>query len=245
MYKMFVFILIIPFLLFSCGQESSVVYENGVYEGIFDHFDSHGWKAALVLTIEDGRLVSAKYDYVDRTGAFKRDNKDYASAMKNHSGTTPTAAAAELEKQLLASQTALIDGVSGATHSSHTFKDMAEVLLMKAESGDTDIMIFQAYDDVQQVKDSADERGYTAELFLGYTNGDLVTVYYNEVGTDGIGKAGNEEYNSRMAEKTGIRWDDALKTIISSYKESGTAVDAVSGATGLSNRFNSLLERLQ
>lgn len=244
MYKLLLFILILPVLLFSCGeaQDASVAYTNGVYEGIFDHFDSHGWKATLVLTIEEGRLVSAKYEYIDRNGAYKSANEGYAAAMKGHSGTTPAEASAELEKQLVAKQNALIDGVTGATHTSHTFKDMAEALLMKAESGDTDVMVFQAYDEVKQGKDAADERGYTAELFLGYTNGELVTVYYNEVGADGSGKAGNESYNSMMADKSGITWDDALKTIITAYKEGGAPVDAVSGATGLSKRFNSLVD---
>lgn len=240
-------LLFLTFFLFSCSGETEIdsVFKDGVYTAEFDHFDSHGWKAVLELKIDEGRIVSALYDYKNRAGDLKRNNEWYADTMKAKSGVTPAEAAVELERQLIESQSTSIDGVSGATHSSHTFIDMVKVLLVHAEKGDLQKKVFQSYDKVKQAKDDPDSRGYTAELFLGFNNEKLETVYYNEVNSSGVGKLGNDNYNSMMAEKSGIRWDDALSEIIADYKENGAPVDAVSGATGLYQRFNALVDKAE
>lgn len=119
-------------------EEVSVSYKDGTYKATYDKLDSHGWNAQVELTIKDNKITFCTYDYVNKDGAFKSKDAGYNTSMKAKSGTNPQVYVVQLAQDILKKQNAAaVDVVTGATHSSNNFKELAAAALEHAKTGDT------------------------------------------------------------------------------------------------------------
>jgi major membrane immunogen (membrane-anchored lipoprotein) len=96
-----------------------------------------------------------------------------------------------------------------------------------------------------KASDAADERGYTGEITITVEKGKIAAVLYNEAGSDGVFKRDNVQYNEAMKAKSGVSWTEAADQVSAKLAEvqDVSKIDAVSGATGLVERFKALASR--
>jgi major membrane immunogen (membrane-anchored lipoprotein) len=107
---------------------------DGVYraDSPFNFFD---YNYVIALTIGGGKILSADYDEVNRSGKGKQDDKEYAGEMEK-SGTTPAIAYPIYEQRLLNTQDVMkVDAVTGATYSLYRFRIVAALALTTAKQG--------------------------------------------------------------------------------------------------------------
>lgn len=133
-------------LLFSaCVSEPAAPLQNGSYSVTFDDFDSTGWKAYLILHVNDQKIENVEYDYIGSTangGRLKSEDSSYAEAMFSVAGTKPELYIRQLVESLLTHQDPdKIEVVSGATTSTKDFKRFAELAIEAAIKGDTSLII--------------------------------------------------------------------------------------------------------
>lgn len=138
-YGLFI-VVIIAFASLMTGCGSSKM-KDGFYTAEMDEF-SHGWKEYVCILVNDGVIVSVEYDAKDPSGFIKAWDNEYMRNMNGVSGTYPNRYVRELAGQLLDDQSAQsIDSISGATHSSATFEQLATAVIKQAKKGDTSKVI--------------------------------------------------------------------------------------------------------
>ena len=119
--------------------------DNGVYVGkdtedadatvyYSEAEPSHGWAAFEFLTVKDGQVIDAQFDYNNEAGQLKSLNKEYIEAMKSKSETkTDIGSVISYLNGYLKTSTDLTkldaDAVTGATHTTEEFKTLSTTLL--------------------------------------------------------------------------------------------------------------------
>ncbi|WP_313467252.1 FMN-binding protein, partial [Carnobacterium sp.] len=80
--------------------------------------------------------------YLDKDGNLKSEDEEYQKAMKEKSGTGPAEYIPELNAELVAKgDPADVEVVTGATHSSESFKKYAQQLVDAAKEGKTETIM--------------------------------------------------------------------------------------------------------
>lgn len=125
-------------------------YVDGVYTAMFDTLDTHGWKAFLSVTLTGDVASAVDFDYYNAEMERKSEDTAYNSNMFNVFGiTNPETYCPQLEAQVEAAtirpalDTLTLDGVVGATHSSHNLEMLLEALLESAHDGETTVDVVQ------------------------------------------------------------------------------------------------------
>ncbi|MGL5354752.1 MAG: FMN-binding protein [Clostridium sp.] len=98
-------------------------------------------------------------------------------------------------------------------------------------------------DGVFTEKGQTDDRGNTPEISIEVKDGKIVTVKYDEINADGVGKSVDEAYNKSMLEKgskssPATAFPELQDALVE--KQDVTAVDAVTGVTTSSTSFKDL-----
>ncbi|WP_042275857.1 FMN-binding protein [[Clostridium] dakarense] len=117
--------------------EEAAGMKDGVYEAETKDADENGGKARVSVKVESGKITEAKYNEFTDDGD-KRANEGYNKMMKEKSGTNPSEYEPAIEKQIVDAQSAEIDGVTGATHSSAKAKTLFGAALKNANEGKTE-----------------------------------------------------------------------------------------------------------
>ncbi|SCM81025.1 conserved hypothetical protein [uncultured Sporomusa sp.] len=117
---------------------STVTLNPGTYSAMYDQPDWHGWKAFFIMKINDGgEIEEATYDYVNKSGDLKTQDQAYNQEMINDSGLGPSDYCPRFAKNLLVYQNPEeVDAITGATHSSRAFKELAQAAFKNAQTGD-------------------------------------------------------------------------------------------------------------
>lgn len=245
MKKALLFLTVVTLMMFSACEKkdgSSTAYQDGTYKGTYQNFDGHGWKPQLEIVVEKGKITEAVWDYVNPQGALKSEDARYAGIMESRSGTTPAKAKEALEESLIEMQSADVDDVTGATHSSENFRELAEAILANAESGKMSTVMLPM-NDTYSASDEADDRGWTGKIAVTYTDNKITAVDYQEVNADGMAKIEDENYAKMMSDKNGMTPAEAKKQLEAQFLAAqGTDIDGVTGATGTTERFKELAE---
>ncbi len=130
-------IIVFASLMTGCGSKM----EDGFYTAEMSDY-SHGWKEYVCILVNDGVIVSIEYNAKDPSGFIKAWDIEYMRNMNGIAGTYPNKYVRELAQQLLEDQNAQgIDAVSGATHSSGTFEQLAKAVVEQAIKGDSSKVI--------------------------------------------------------------------------------------------------------
>lgn len=123
--------------------ESSTVatgdLQDGTYKLVEKNLDENGWKTDFTITVKDGKITESNYENLDKDGNKKSEDEGYEEAMKEKTGVGPKEYFPELNEQLVEKQDASeVEVVTGATHSSESFKEYAQQLIDAAKEGNTE-----------------------------------------------------------------------------------------------------------
>ncbi|MDA3851310.1 MAG: FMN-binding protein [Spirochaetaceae bacterium] len=244
MKKALILFILLPLLFLACEKKADddAAFQDGVYKGEYANFDGHGWKPQLEITVEDGDITQANWDYVNPQGDLKSQNEQYASIMQNVSGTTPAKAKEELEKMLLDGQSADVDVVTGATHSSEFFEELAGAILAQAATGDKSLVSLPM-NGTYSAEDEFGSHGWKATLSVTFEDEKIVAVDFQEVDEEGAIKSESEEYATNMEPVSGTTPAKAEEELEAQLLAAQSAdIDGVTGATGSSTRFIALVK---
>ncbi len=229
-------------------------YKDGTYKTEYDNLDTKGWKAFVEIVVSGGKIASCNYDYVNADGNLKSKDADYNANMLKGSGTNPEKAYPALDQALVNAQG--LEGfqaVTGATHSSDTFKELVTIALENAKSGNTtvavvaqpDIAAPTAYKDgtFRAEYDKADTRGWKAFVEAKVEGGKITSVQYDYVNADGKLKTQDADYNTNMKKGVGTSPEEAFpvldKMVVDNQGLNNFTV--VTGATTSSDSFKELI----
>src|SRR5690606_6008700 len=96
--------------------------QDGTYSLEEKEISDKGWKTTFEIKVENGKIVSSNYNYVNADGKLKTDDENYQKAMSDKTGVGPQDFIPALNKQLVDTQDAQkVEVVTGATHSSESF----------------------------------------------------------------------------------------------------------------------------
>lgn len=134
-------IALLTLLTTACTPKVLSPLQDGSYSVTFDDFDSTGWKAFMVLEVENSTITHVEYDYIgtpENGGILKSQDLSYAEAMFSVAGTKPQLYISQLETDLIESQDPdKVDVVTGATTSTKDFKHFASIAIEASRKGDT------------------------------------------------------------------------------------------------------------
>ncbi|MDE1548573.1 FMN-binding protein [Jeotgalibaca caeni] len=114
--------------------------QDGTYKLVEKNLDDNGWKVDFSITVEDGVITESNYDNLNEAGESKLEDEGYQTAMAEKTdGVGPQQYIPELNEQLVEKQDAAeVEVVTGATHSSDSFKEYAQQLIDAAKEGNTE-----------------------------------------------------------------------------------------------------------
>ncbi|WP_058486814.1 FMN-binding protein [Defluviitalea phaphyphila] len=115
-------------------ETTEVTYTDGTYTAEGEP-DERGWKPVITIEVKDGKIASVDYDEVnEEEGTTKQDNEEYNNLMKEKNGIGPADFFPQLESALVEKQDPeAVDVISGATHGSESFKEVAKKALESAK----------------------------------------------------------------------------------------------------------------
>lgn len=258
MKKIFIFPLIgllVIFLFSGCGNDepeeqapSVASFQDGVYHAEYDRSDVRNWKAFVDVTVKDGKITEAYYDYTNEAGDLRTEDEGYTEGFSAaNNGMTPREAFDELGVRLVEEQDIeKVDAVSGATHSSRNFNELVSAALENAIDGDTGNAIATLYEDgLYRVEaDAFDEHGWKPFVEVQVTDGNVAGVTFDYEDESGNLKTADAEYKKNMEAQSGTypeKYTNELEQQLLD-KQIISQVDTITGATQSSANFVALVE---
>lgn len=109
---------------------------DGVFRSEAKDFDKRGWKVFLDLTVKDGKIESANFDYINKDGKLKSEDAEYNKKYKEISKIDVPELKEIFSEELVQTQNPEeIDNVAGATESLVQFKLLSKEAIIASESG--------------------------------------------------------------------------------------------------------------
>jgi major membrane immunogen (membrane-anchored lipoprotein) len=224
------------------SNNQQATLKDGVYYSEDKDFDDHGWKAMMTVVVKDGKIANVFYDEINKDGLLKSFDPEYAKNMKAKSGATPVLAQTSLAASLLEKQNPdNIDAVTGATHSSDKFKEMVKQTL-----AGTPVEAKGAFKDglYKAADKDFDDHGWKGMAAVIIKDGKIASAFYDQINKDdGHYKSTDSEYAKNMEAKSKMTPNKAVEALTKSLleKQDASQVDAVTGATGTTGNFKTLM----
>lgn len=231
----------------AASEATAGTYVDGTYKGIYDRKDVRNWIAYVEITVKDGKVEKAYYDYTNENGDLRTNDENYSKAFENANKMTPREAFDKLGENLVSVQAAdKVDVVSGATHSSRNFNELAAAALEKAKAGDPSDAVVNLYDDgtYKVEADAFDAHGWKPFIELVIKDHKVDSVNFDYVNEEGALKTEDAEYKAAMEPQSGTypeKYTAELEQQLIDKQLIGD-VDAITGATTSSNNFHALVE---
>ena len=109
---------------------------DGVYKSEAKDFDKRGWKVFLDLTVKEGKIESANFDYINKEGKLKSEDVEYNKTYRQVSKIDVPELKEIFSEELVETQNPeAIDNVAGATESLVQFKLLTKEAIIASESG--------------------------------------------------------------------------------------------------------------
>lgn len=228
-------------------SEQTASYTDGTYHAEFDRYDPRNWIPYVDVTIEDGKITKAYYDYTNESGDKRTEDKAYMEAYSAaNNGMTPRQAFDRLSQELVDKQDiSKVDAVSGATHTSRNFTKLVPAALVKAAAGDTAKARIPMYiDGTYKVSaDAFDDKGWKAFAEVTIAGDQITAVNFDYTDQNGDLKTANAEYRAQQQAVNGTypeKYTNELEQQLV-IKQVLSKVDAVTGATASSKDFDTLV----
>ncbi|MBJ8349087.1 FMN-binding protein [Streptococcus zalophi] len=124
-------------------KEMMMDLQDGTYKAESE-YDSHDNKIMHTIVVKDGKITESDFDYYSKDGNMRKtENEEYNKNMKEKSGVSSKESIEQLNADLLEKQSADVEVVTGATHTSENFKNSTEALLKAASEGNTETVSFE------------------------------------------------------------------------------------------------------
>lgn len=114
--------------------------QDGTYTLSEKNLDDNGWRTEFSITVDGGEITESNYQNLNEAGELKTEDEEYQTAMADKTGGVgPQQYIPELNEQLVETQDpTAVEVVTGATHSSESFKEYAQQLVDAAAEGNTE-----------------------------------------------------------------------------------------------------------
>ncbi|HNZ28131.1 MAG TPA: FMN-binding protein [Spirochaetota bacterium] len=233
--------LLIFILLSSSKIFSGTNYVDGEYFACYDFVDGHGWRPELKIVIKNNKIIDAIFDYKDSEGNLKTNNEKYGVLMKKKSNIGPVEFVKEFKQRILKKQSAGIDAVTGATHSTQNFNALSEAILSKALKGDFSKTVLPMDSDYSFENNEEDKEGFTAKISISFKDGKIANVVYDELNKNSVSKKNDAAYNKTFLKKNKISSKELIdkleKSLIEAQDVDKIAEIKGKGANEISQRF--------
>lgn len=238
------------------STEATKVAGGDLQDGTFtleEKNENNGYKATFSIVVKDGKIVESKYDNVNAEGKSKVDDEEYQKMMKDKAGVGPVEFIPELNKSLVSAQSADgVEVVTGATHSTASFKNYAQQLIQASQAGKTDKIEIDNGADLKDgeytLEEKNDSNGYHTVFTIVVKDKKITESKYDNVNAEGKSKVDDKDYNEMMKEKAGVgpaEFIPALnKALIDAEDQSPANIDVVTGATHSTHTFQMYAEQL-
>ncbi|WP_317761478.1 extracellular electron transfer flavoprotein PplA [Oenococcus oeni] len=229
-------------------QTAGKKLKNGTYK-LAEQDYYNGYRVVMSMKVKNNKIVSNKYDYVNKKGKSKTDDAAYEKAMKKANRVGPKEYIPTLLKSWKKAGTDVqtIDTVSGATDSSWTIKNYAQQLIQAAQAGNHKTIKIDNTAKLQngtyKLAEKNYDHGYRIVFSITVANGKLTKSNFDYVNKKGKSKTDDAAYEKAMKKANGVGPKEYIpklnEELIKSYgsKEPSAVVDTVSGATESSNLF--------
>lgn len=142
--SLLVVVILLCTLLSGCSQLRALDLSDGYFTAEATTFDAHGWKEFLTVYINNKKIVTVEFNAKNASGMIKSWDVEYMRAMNAKHGTYPNKYTRAYAADLLNKQNpALVDGISGATHSYTSFQLLAEAAVGQAKTGDKNVVFVE------------------------------------------------------------------------------------------------------
>ncbi len=229
-------------------KKPTASYTDGTYHAEFARYDPRNWIPYVDVTIEDGKITKAYYDYTNEAGDKRTEDKAYMEAYSAaNNGMTPRQAFDKLGQELLDTQdVSKVDAVSGATHSSRNFTKLVPAALEKAAAGDPAKARIPLYTHgtYKVSADAFDNKGWKPFAEVTIANDQITAVTFDYTDQNGGLKTANADYKAQQLAFNGTypeKYTGELEQQLIS-KQVISKVDAITGATDSSTDFETLVQ---
>ena len=224
--------------------------QDGEYK-LEEKNENNGYRAVFTMVVKDGKITESKYDNINADGKSKTEDAEYNKAMEEKAGTSPEKFIPELNESFLAAQSADgVDVVTGATHSTDSFKNYAQQLIQAAQAGNTETIEIDNGADLKDgeytLEEKNDSNGYHTTFTLVIKDGKIAESKYDNVNAEGKSKAEDADYNEMMKDKAGTNPEEFIPALNKALVEAQAPadVDVVTGATHSTHAFQMYAEQL-
>lgn len=189
-------------------KEAGADLQDGTYK-LEEKNYSNGYRTVFEIVVKDGKIAESKYDNINEDGKSKTEDADYEKNMKDKTGVGPAEFIPELNKQLVAAQSAGgVEVVTGATHSTESFQNYAQQLIQAAQAGKTDTIEIDNGADLKDGTYTLEEKnysnGYRVSFKMTVKDGKVTESNYDNVSEDGKSKKDDADYQAQMHDKAGV-----------------------------------------
>lgn len=212
---------------------------------------SNGYRVVFDMDVKDGKITKSNYDYVNEDGKSKQKDADYEKSMKEKTKTGPKEYIPALNKLLVSTQSPdSVEVVTGATHSSESFKNYSQQLVQAAQAGDTKTIEIDNGADLKDGTYKLEEKnysnGYRTIFSITVAGGKITESNFDMVDKDGKSKKDDAEYEKNMTAKSGVGPKEYIEKLNEGLVEKGAPADVevVSGATHSSHAFQTYAAQL-
>lgn len=240
------------------STEAAKVAGGDLQDGTFtleEKNENNGYKAVFSIVVKDGKIVESKYDNVNAEGKSKVDDEEYQKMMKDKAGVGPVEFIPELNKSLVSAQSADgVEVVTGATHSTDSFKNYAQQLIQASQAGKTEKIEIDNGADLKDgeytLEEKNDSNGYHTVFTIVVKDKKITESKYDNVNAEGKSKVDDKEYNDMMKEKSdaGVGPAEFIpelnKKLLEAEDQSPANVEVVTGATHSTHTFQMYAEQL-
>ncbi|MGO2265649.1 extracellular electron transfer flavoprotein PplA [Vagococcus salmoninarum] len=225
--------------------------QDGTYE-LEEKNENNDYRAVFSITVKDGKIAESKYDNINKDGKSKADDKEYQEMMKEKAGVGPADFIPALNEALVAAQTADgVEVVTGATHSTDSFKNYAQQLIQAAQAGKTDKIEIDNGAELKDGEYTLEEKnysnGYRTTFTIVVKDKKVTESKYDNVNEDGKSKTEDKEYDDMMKDKSGTgpsEFIPALNKALVEAEGQPAEVEVVTGATHSTHAFQMYAEQL-
>lgn len=225
--------------------------QDGTYE-LEEKNENNDYRAVFSITVKDGKIAESKYDNINKDGKSKADDKEYQEMMKEKAGVGPADFIPALNEALVAAQTADgVEVVTGATHSTDSFKNYAQQLIQAAQAGKTDKIEIDNGAELKDGEYTLEEKnysnGYRTTFTIVVKDKKVTESKYDNVNEDGKSKTEDKEYDDMMKDKSGTgpsEFIPALNKALVAAEGQPAEVEVVTGATHSTHAFQMYAEQL-
>lgn len=127
-----------------CGCDEDENENNAMVDGFYTaeaaEFGETGWKEYITIYVSGNKIVTVEYNAKNASGFIKSWDMEYMRKMNASDGTYPNEYTRLYSDDLLNRQDPnKVDAISGATHSYHYFKALANEAINRAKKGDKNV----------------------------------------------------------------------------------------------------------